>query len=164
MDRRHMNSQVAPQLALAPAVADLLEDQDKPDYVMLQKFSRYAQALLSPDPTALDAVVEADARLHDLEARGMPAGLAGLKAFRAMINTAFPDERAELVRFELEGPDLVSAEIRATGTHRGEMMGVPASNRVASWLIHTRVRFQGEKVAERWDEVDVQDLIGQLTK
>ncbi len=158
-----MNSQVAPQFSLAPAVATLLEDQDTPTYAMLQTFSRYAEALLSPDPTALDAVVEADARLHDLEARGMPAGLAGLKAFRGMINSAFPDERAELIRFELEGNDLVDADLQATGTHRGEMMGVPASNRVATWLIHTRVRFQGEKVAERWDEVDVQALIGQLT-
>jgi predicted ester cyclase len=164
MDRRRMNSQVAPQLALAPAVAKLLEDQDKPDCVMLQKFSRYAEALLLPDSTALDAVVEADARLHDLEAMGMPAGLPGLKAFRGMINSAFPDERAELLRFELQGNDLVSAVLQATGTHRGELMGVPPSNRVARWLIHTRVRFQGEKVAERWDEVDVQELIGQLTR
>jgi predicted ester cyclase len=49
----------------------------------------------------------------DLEAMGLPPGLAGLKLFRTMLNAAF--------------------------------------------------RFEGDKVAERWDRVDVDDLMAQLT-
>ena len=80
-----------------------------------------------------------------------------------MINSAFPDERPELLRIDFEGNDIVAAELKATGTHRGELMGIPPTGRAATWLIHARVRFHGDKVAERWDVVDVDDLMSQLT-
>ena len=158
-----MNDQTASRLALAPAVARMLEHPEAPGGEMLRKFLRYAEALVSADPGALDLVVEPDARLHDLEAMGMPPGLAGLRLFRQMINSAFPDERPELLRIDFEGNDIVAAELKATGTHRGELMGIPPTGRVATWLIHARVRFHGDKVAERWDVVDVDDLMSQLT-
>jgi len=158
-----MNDQIASRMAVAPAVARLLEHPGTPGGDLLRKFLRYGEALLSPDPGALDAVVEPDARLHDLEAMGLPPGLAGLKLFRAMLNSAFPDERPELLSVQFEGGDVVAAELAATGTHRGELMGIPPTNRAATWLIHARVRFHGDKVAERWDRVDVDDLLAQLT-
>jgi predicted ester cyclase len=130
---------------------------------MLSKFLRYGEALLSSDPSDLDAVVAPDARLHDLDAMGLPPGLPGLKTFRSMINTAFPDERPEVLAINLEPGDALAVEIEATGTHRGELMGIAPTNRVATWRIHARVRFQDDKVAERWDRVDVDQLIGQLT-
>lgn len=43
-------------------------------------------------------------------------------------------------------------------------MGIPSTGRVAAWLIHSRVRFHGDKVDERWDVVDVDDLMSQLTR
>jgi len=156
-----MNDQITSRMTLAPDVAQLLENPGTPAGDLLRKFVRYGEALLSADPGALDAVVEPDARLHDLEAMGMPPGLAGLKLFRAMLNAAFPDERPELLRVQFEGNDVV-AELAATGTHQGELMGIPPTGRVATWLIHTRVRFHGYKVAERWDRVDVDDLLAQL--
>jgi predicted ester cyclase len=158
-----MNHQLAPRMALAPEVARLLEQPDTPACDLLRKFVSYGEALLSADPGALDAVVEPDARLHDLEAMGMPPGLAGLKLFRTMLNAAFPDERPELLHVQFEGSDVVAAELAATGTHRGELMGIAPTNRVATWRIHARVRFNGDKVAERWDRVDVDDLLAQLT-
>jgi predicted ester cyclase len=158
-----MNDQAVTRLALAPAVARMLERSQATGGEMLRKFLRYGEALVSADPSALDLVVEPNARLHDLEAMGLPPGLAGLKLFRQMINSAFPDERPELLRIELEGNNIVAAELKATGTHRGELMGIPPTGRVATWLIHARVRFHGDKVAERWDVVDVDDLMSQLT-
>jgi hypothetical protein len=111
--------------ALAPAVARMLERSQATGGDTLRKFLHYGEALVSADPSALDLVVEPDARLHDLEAMGLPPGLAGLKLFRQMINSAFPDERPELLRIELEGNNIVAAELKATGTHRGELMGIP---------------------------------------
>jgi hypothetical protein len=121
-----MNDQIASRMALAPAVSQLLERPGTPDGDLLRKFLCYGEALLSADPGALDAVVEPDARLHDLEAMGMPPGLAGLKLFRTMLNSAFPDERPELLSVQFEGSAVVAAELAATGTHRGELMGIPA--------------------------------------
>ena len=158
-----MDDQTVTRLALAPAVARMLERPQATGGEMLRKFLRYGEALVSADPSALDLLVEPNARLHDLEAMGLPPGLAGLKLFRQMINAAFPDERPELLRIELEGNNIVAAELTATGTHRGELMGIPPTGRVATWLIHARVRFHGDKVAERWDVVDVDDLMSQLT-
>jgi len=158
-----MTDQTVTRLALAPAVAEMLGRPGAPGSELLRKFLRYGEALLSPDPAALDVVVEPDARLHDLEAMGLPPGLAGLKLFRQMINAAFPDERPELLRFGAEDDGTVTAELTATGTHRGELMGLPPTGRVATWHIRTRIRFHGDKVAERWDTVDVDDLIRQLS-
>jgi predicted ester cyclase len=158
-----MNDHQPPRMALGPSVVHLLDQTESPEGAMLSKFLRYGEALLSPDPNDLDAVVAADACLHDLDTRGLPPGLAGLKVFRNMINAAFPDERAEVLSIELEQGDVVVAEIEATGTHRGELMGIAPTGRVATWRIHTRIRFEDDKVVERWDRVDVERLIGQLT-
>jgi predicted ester cyclase len=158
-----MNDHQQSRMALGPAVVHLLDEPESPEGVMLSKFLRYGEALLSPDPNDLDAVVAPDARLHDLDVRGLPPGLAGLKAFRSMINAAFPDERSEVLSLDLEPGDVVVAEIEATGTHRGELMGIAPTGRVATWRIHTRSRFEDDRVVERWDTVDVDDLIGQLT-
>ena len=36
---------------------------------------------------------------------------------------------------------------------------LPPTGRIATWQIRTRVRFHGDKVAEQWDIVDVDNLI-----
>ena len=41
-------------------------------------------------------------------------------------------------------------------------MGIPATGKRVSFTIHTRNRFEGPRMAERWDRTDFAGLLSQL--
>jgi len=121
-------------------------------------YRRYIELLWTPD--RLDEVLASDFIAHDLPA-AMPPGREGLKAFRRIVNKAFPDLKAEIVDIVAEG-DRVAARIAMTGTHRAEFLGVAATNNQVRTQLFEFVRFADGKIVDRWVMRDRLDELQQL--
>jgi predicted ester cyclase len=92
----------------------------------------------------------------------LPAGLEGFKAIGHVMNTAFPDvvvREADLVVTD----DKVVERSDCTATHRGELMGVPASNKRVAWSEIHIYRMVDGKIAEHWAELSMAELMQQIT-
>jgi predicted ester cyclase len=150
------------RIELSPAVRSILED-DGPKTQFLKSFLRYLEALLAPDAEGLDSVVTSDGRFHELEAMGLPPGRGGLKMFRRQVNAAIPDEHISVTAVRFEGDDIIEADMVMDATQTGEIFGIPATGRKVRFDVHERCRFIDGKLAERWAQVDIEDIKRQLT-
>ena len=92
---------------------------------------------------------------------GLPDGIDGVKAVLGMIREAFPDHDAMVVHMVAEG-DLVATYKTFTGTNSGEFFGMPPTGRRATIRVMDFVRYEGGKVAEHWNIVDMAGLMQQL--
>jgi len=152
---------VTKRIEFAPAVAGFLA-QDTLEARLGRAWVRFAEALLDRDPNRIDDVVTPDARFHELEAAGFARGPHGFKFFRSQMNAAFPDEHVVIVSMRFPEANIVETELACTATHLGELMGIPATGKRVSFTVYTRNRFEGDKMAERWDRADFADLLAQL--
>ena len=152
----------AHRIELSPAVRAILE-ADSPQSQFLKHFLGYLQALLAPDPAGLDSVVTPDGRCHELEAMGLPRGPEGLKMFRRQVNAAIPDEHVFVTAVRFEGDDIIEADMVMDATQTGELFGIPATGRKIRFDVHERCRFVDGKLAERWAQVDFEDIKRKLT-
>ncbi len=150
------------RIELSPAVRAILE-ADSPQSQFLKRFLRYLEALLAPDAEGLDSVVTPDSRYHELEAMGLPPGREGLKMFRRQVNAAIPDEHISITAVRFEGDDIIEADMVMDATQTGEIFGIPATGRKIRFDVHERCRFVGGKLAERWAQVNIEDIRRQLT-
>jgi predicted ester cyclase len=150
------------RVELSPAVGAILE-ADGPKSQFLKHFVRYLQALLTPDTAVLDGVVTPDVRIHELETMGLPRGLEGLKMFRRQVNAAIPDEHVLITAVRFEGGNIIEADLVMNATQTGEIFDIPATNRKVRFEVHERCRFVEGKLAERWAQVDFDDIKRQLT-
>jgi predicted ester cyclase len=155
------NNDDSSRIEFAPAVAALLQGTG-PQAELARCFLRFAGALLDDDQSRIDGVVSADARFHELEAAGLPRGPIGLKLFRKQLNSAFPDEHVTIAAMRFEGDDIIETDLDITATHKGELMGNPATGNRVFFKVHTRNRFVGGKMVERWDQTDIERLMEQL--
>lgn len=73
----------------------------------------------------------------------------------------FPDLQVEIEDVIAEGDRVVSRNT-VKGTHRGDYLGVPATNKVITWKEIFIVRFSNGRVAETWGIVDVAAQMRQL--
>ena len=150
------------RIELGPSVRAILET-DTPKSQLLKHFLRFTEAILAPDPAVIDKVVIPDARFHELEAIGYPPGPEAFKTFRRQINAGLPDEHVFVVAVRFEGDDIIEADLDISGTHMAEIMGIPATGRKIRYDVHSRGRYVDGKMAERWDQVDFDDIKRQLT-
>jgi predicted ester cyclase len=150
------------RIELGPSVRAILET-DTPKSKLLRHFLRFTEAIIAPDPAVIDSVVTSDARFHELEAIGYPRGPEAFKTFRQQINAAFPDEHIFIVAVRFEGDNIIEADLDISGTHMAEIMGIPATGRKIRFDVHSRGRYVDGKVAERWDQVDFEDIKRKLT-
>jgi steroid delta-isomerase-like uncharacterized protein len=95
------------------------------------------------------------------EMPGMPGGKEGVKSLFRMLRGSFPDLRMTASLIIAEG-DLVSAFVTATGTHRGEFMGIPATGKSVSLNLTDWMRVQNGKVTEHWGVSDMGALMQQI--
>jgi hypothetical protein len=79
-----------------------------------------------------------------------------------MYRAAFPDLRMEPVDVLASG-DKVVARVRATGTHNGEFLGMPATGRSVDVQLIDIIRFGDDGLAhEHWGVVDALMMMQQL--
>lgn len=86
----------------------------------------------------------------------------GVEDFFRMYRAAFPDLRMDPEDVLASG-DKVVARVRATGTHRGEFMGIPATGKSVDVQLVDIIRFGGDGLAhEHWGVFDALGLMQQL--
>ena len=90
-----------------------------------------------------------------------PSDREGDKQLIAMFRGAFPDLRFTIEDQIAEG-DRVVHRLSATGTHRGEFMGIPATGRRVTVTGVNINRFAGGQVVEAWGFMDLLGLMQQL--
>jgi steroid delta-isomerase-like uncharacterized protein len=88
-------------------------------------------------------------------------GPQGFREFVVMYRTAFPDLRISVDEQVAEG-DIVVTRWTATGTHEGELMGIPATGKQATTAGININRISGGKLAEGWGLFDQLGLLQQI--
>jgi steroid delta-isomerase-like uncharacterized protein len=100
----------------------------------------------------------------DFVSHNSPPGMRdreGIKALISMYLSAFPDLKVKNVQQLADGDNVIS-RWKATGTHTGELMGIPATGKKIETHGISIVRIEDGKVAEVWNETDQMDMMQQL--
>jgi predicted ester cyclase len=108
----------------------------------------------------IDELVEPDAVIHT----PLPSEATGaqlLKEVFGRLLRAYPDLHIAVEDVVEEGDKIVSRNT-VTGTHQGEYMGLPPTDRSVRYDEIFIVRFAGGRVAETWGIVDVFSQMKQL--
>jgi len=93
---------------------------------------------------------------------GLEPTKEGVKAFFRMYTSAFPDLRFDAQDVLVSG-DKVVARARATGTHQGEFMGMPATGKSVDVELIDILRFGDDGLAhEHWGVFDALGMMQQL--
>jgi len=92
---------------------------------------------------------------------GAPATREAWKQKAGMFRSAFPDIHVTIEQSIAEG-DLVTTHTVATGTHQGELMGIPASGKeISVRSMHIEQIVEG-KIVARWEVIDLMGMMVQL--
>lgn len=92
---------------------------------------------------------------------GLPGTLEGAKLLHRMLFAAFPDLQMTIHDQAADG-DKVWTRKTGTGTHQGELFGIPATGKPVSWNIIDIMTIRNGKVTEHWVVADVMSLMQQL--
>ncbi len=85
----------------------------------------------------------------------------GFKEYVASWRAAFPDVHCEVDNLIQEG-DRVAWSVRATGTHTGEFMGIPATGRSIDFDSLNIGTFEGGQAVSHWVLMDTLTVLTQL--
>jgi steroid delta-isomerase-like uncharacterized protein len=88
-------------------------------------------------------------------------GIKNVKQSTSEEFSAFPDLHFTIDDMVAEG-DKVAARITITGTHKGEYMGAPPTNKKITIRAIAIERFAGGKIVEEWGMTDTLGLMQQL--
>ncbi|HEY7563065.1 MAG TPA: ester cyclase [Gaiellaceae bacterium] len=104
----------------------------------------------------------ADDFVEHEETPGLEPTKEGVQQLFHMYRAAFPDMHMEAQDILASG-DKVVARVRATGTHQGEFMGMPASGKSVDVQLIDIIRFGDDGLAhEHWGVFDALALMQQL--
>jgi steroid delta-isomerase-like uncharacterized protein len=109
----------------------------------------------------MDLVAEDMVEHEDLPFPEAPEGKAGVRALFQSMFDAFPDFEMTIEDTIAEG-DKVVTRVRATGTHQGEFMGIPATGRRIDVPLIDVARIRDGKIAEHWGVMDSASMMQQL--
>ena len=88
-------------------------------------------------------------------------GPEGFISFFETFRAAFPDLKVEVEQMVAD-EDNVSIAYTVTGTHKGDFMGVPATNKAISARGVQIARFENGKIVERWGSSDELGILKQI--
>jgi steroid delta-isomerase-like uncharacterized protein len=109
---------------------------------------------------AIDETCAANVVFHSGTGRDV-RGLKDFKQFNSEVFSAFPDNQFTIDDMVVEG-DKVAIRYTMTGTHKGEIMGVPPTNKkVKIWMIQID-RIADGKLVEGWLRSDTLGFMQQL--
>ncbi len=107
-----------------------------------------------------DELVSPDAVPHNVPP-GTPADFQAWKSMVTMVLGAFPDLKATVEELVAEG-DKVVIRANLQGTHKGELMGIPATGKPVSFVATMIDRVSRGKIAEHWEEADMMGIMQQI--
>lgn len=121
----------------------------------------YDEVMGKGNMKAIDELVAEDFVEHYLPDPSMPANRAGVHQTMAMFRTAFPDLQVTLEDLVAKG-DKVWTYTTMRGTHKGELMGMPATGKKIEVKGFDIVRFVNGKAVEHWGLSDDYTMMMQL--
>jgi steroid delta-isomerase-like uncharacterized protein len=110
------------------------------------------QAWSQGDMAVLDELI-ADQYVSHSAPPGSAPGREGVRQYVTLFRSAFPDLHASVDDVIAEG-DLVVTRWTSSGTHQGELMGIPATGKRVTFSGITINRVSGGKVVEDWTNFD----------
>jgi steroid delta-isomerase-like uncharacterized protein len=112
--------------------------------------------------TTIDELTASNATYHDPNVPGGKfTGPEGVKQFVQIYRGAFPDVHITVNDQIAEG-DKVVTRWTATGTHKGQLMGIAPTNKPATVTGCDIARYQNGKVVEAWASYDMFGMLQQL--
>jgi steroid delta-isomerase-like uncharacterized protein len=111
--------------------------------------------------SVIDELIAADYVHHDPQSPDVQRGMEGYKQFVNFYLSAFPDLRFT-IDDEIEEENTVVTRWTVTGTHQGDMPGLPRTGKPILLTGITIVRLSGAKVAESWNNWDALGMMQQL--
>lgn len=109
----------------------------------------------------LDDLVSDEFVLHEAGQSDPIRGPEGLKAFFEMYRTAYPDAHLEIDSLVAED-DIVAGRWTGTGTHDGDLMGVPPTGNEVTVMGMEFVRITDGKLVEGWEVIDSLGMFQQV--
>ncbi len=104
----------------------------------------------------------ADGFVEHEELPGLEPGKEGVQQLFRMYRAAFPDLRMDAEDVLASG-DKVVARVRATGTHQGDFLGMPATGKRVDVQLIDIIRFGEDGLAhEHWGVTDALAMMQQL--
>jgi steroid delta-isomerase-like uncharacterized protein len=122
----------------------------------------FIQALFTDgDLEAVDRYLDPAFVNHDPPFPGAPEGPEGMRQAAAMYRQALPDWHSEVDQLVAED-NIVVERFTASGTHHGDLMGVPGTGQTIVLRGINVFRVTGDKIVERWGQLDELGLLRQL--
>jgi predicted ester cyclase len=109
----------------------------------------------------VDEIISPDYVGHIPTPPGAPSGREGLRWFIQMYRAAFPDIHVQVEDQIAEG-DKVLTRITVRGTHQGQLMHIPPTNKEVTVTALVVTRFKNGQNVEGWAELDRLGLMQQL--
>ncbi|HSN73770.1 MAG TPA: ester cyclase [Anaerolineae bacterium] len=94
-------------------------------------------------------------------APSLPAGPEGTKMIATAFRNAFPDYHMTIEQMAAED-DRVAARFLQSGTHLGELWGIPPTGKFAKFSEIGILRIADGQIVESWYDVDMLGMMGQL--
>lgn len=127
-----------------------------------QAVDEFIQALFTKgDPSAVERYLAADFVAHDPPMPDLTGDVAGFREAATRIRAAFPDWRSDIRLLVAEG-EYVAEHFTASGTHRGDIMGIAATNRTVRVPGINIFRLRDGKITDRWGLLDMAGFFAQL--
>jgi steroid delta-isomerase-like uncharacterized protein len=128
---------------------------------------RETQAWNAHDPDGVAACFAEDAELVDVSIPEPMRGREAMRAYASGYVTAFPDLRLE-TREPIIGGNLVAQKWKATGTHAGELRGLPGTGRkmVTQGCLTAEIGDDGllRRAVNNWDATALMRQLGLLSE
>lgn len=123
--------------------------------------SEFIESLFSKgDLGAIERYTAPDFVFHDAPF-GVSEDRDGIRAAATMMRTGFPDWHSDQHLVVGEG-DVVVEQFTASGTHRGEVMGVAPTGSTVYLKGINIFRLENGRIVERWGRLDELNLLAQL--
>jgi predicted ester cyclase len=103
----------------------------------------------------------ADTFINHTPVPGLPEGKKGVFTFFGIMWNAFPDMTVEILDQVAEG-DMVTTRKAFHGTHQGDFMGIPATNKRVQINVIDIIRLEDSRFVEHWAIMDQMALMQQL--
>jgi steroid delta-isomerase-like uncharacterized protein len=113
------------------------------------------------DLEAVDRYLAPDFVNHDPPFPGAPEGPEGMRQASVLYRRALPDWHSDLHQLVAED-DIVVERFTASGTHQGELMGVPGTGKTITLPGINIFRISDGKIIERWGQLDQLGVLHQL--
>jgi steroid delta-isomerase-like uncharacterized protein len=124
-----------------------------------QSLEHFYGALGAHDVDLVDQALTSD--WEDIPpAPGQAAGPEGVKPIFRMLISAFPDLSVEINEVLAEA-GRAAARVSVTGTHQGDLFGVPASGKSVRFALHEFHEFEGDRLRRTYH---LEDLFGLFTQ